>query len=158
MAHLSFPLLVHAMLAISLSGFAPAVPATGADVDPESLAAAFAAAGFERDEAGRYIRCQEDPPTMSYQPGRAEVVDLNGDGQPEIWITEGSVFCYGNTGSAFVLLTRDSNGWRKLMDETGMPLVLDARHAGWPDIEVGGPGFGKFPVFRWDGQGYSQLP
>ena len=87
-------------------------------------------------------------------PGRAEVTDLNGDGQPEVWITEGSTYCYGNTGTAFVLLTRDGSGWRKLLDEVGMQVILDTRHGGWPDIEVGGPGFEPFPVYRWDGKRY----
>jgi len=121
---------------------------------PEDLAAAFSAAGFSPSPDGRYIRCQEDPPTLSYMPGASKVVDLNGDGNPEVWITESSLFCYGNTGSAFVLLTRDGDGWRTLLDEVGMQQVLDIQHFGWPDIEVGGPGFGKFPVYHWNGQDY----
>jgi len=131
--------------------------ACAGDIGAEDLAAAFAAAGFEQDADGRYVRCREDPPTRSYMPGRAEVTDLNGDGQPEIWITEGSVFCYGNTGTAFVLLTRDGDGWRKLLDEVGMQVVHETGRDGWPDIEVGGPGFGQFPVYRWDGQGYAKV-
>ena len=42
-----------------------------------------------------------------------------------------------------------------LLDDVGMPVVLPARKAGWPDIEVGGPGFGKFPVYRWNGKAYA---
>jgi len=143
--------------AVVLCGLASAAACAG-DIGPDDLAAAFAAAGFEQDADGRYVRCQEDPPTLSYLPGQAEVTDLNGDARPEIWITEGSVFCYGNTGSAFVLLTRDGKGWRKLIDEVGMQTVLDTRHGGWPDIEAGGPGFGQFPHYRWDGQGYTLAP
>jgi len=137
-----------------------ALPVSGADSPPvsdEDLADAFATAGFEQDDKGNYIRCQEDPPTMSYMPGQAEVTDLNGDGIAEIWITEGSLFCYGHTGNAFVLLTRDGSGWRVLLDEVGMHNPLNERQTGWPDIEVGGPGFGKFPVYRWDGHYYKLL-
>jgi hypothetical protein len=141
-----------------VTGLLAALPATAADppaLAPDDLAAAFSAAGFQQAADGRWSRCQEDPPTMSYMPGQAGVTDLNGDGQPELWITESSLFCYGNTGSAFVLLTREGTGWRPLLDEVGMPLQLDARHDGWPDIEVGGPGFGRFPVYRWNGHDYT---
>lgn len=132
----------------------PARSAEPPSLTAEELAAAFTAAGFRQDADGRWIRCEEDPPTLSYQPGAAEVTDLNGDGTPEVWITEGSLFCYGNTGNAFVLLTRDGSGWRTLLDEVGMLLPLETQHDGWPDIEVGGPGFGKFPVYRWAEGGY----
>lgn len=148
------PMPFAAVLASVLVMTLMAPPAACADPGPDDLAAAFAAAGFEHLADGKYVRCREDPPTLSYLPGQAEVTDLNGDGRPEVWITEGSIFCYGNTGTAFVLLTRDGDGWRKLLDEVGMPLILDTKHTGWPDIEVGGPGFGRFPVYRWDGQVY----
>lgn len=149
----------HLMLRlIVLAGVAamspPILRAADTALSPEELAAAFAAAGFAGTADGRYIRCREDPVTLSYQSGQAAVTDLNGDGQPEVWITEGSTFCYGNTGSAFVLLTRDGGGWRKLLDEVGMQIISDTKHNGWPDIEVGGPGFQSFPVFRWDGKRY----
>ena len=150
--------LPHVLHGIALTGITTlslsVIPAAGAELGPEDLAAAFAVAGFEHTDDGRYVRCHEDPPTLSYVPGQAEVTDLNGDGQPEVWITEGSTFCYGNTGSAFVLLTRNGNGWRKLLDEVGMQVILDTRHGDWPDIEVGGPGFEPFPVYRWDGKRY----
>ena len=120
-------------LGVVLAVLLPAPPAAGADLGPDELAAAFVAAGFEQVANGSYVRCHEDPPTLSYQPGQAEVADLNGDGQTEVWITEGSLFCYGNTGTAFVLLTRDGEGWRKLLEEVGVPVVLDSRHAGWPE-------------------------
>lgn len=135
----------------------PAYGAGSPSVSDDDIAAAFATAGFERDAKGDYIRCKEDPHTMSYMPGQAEVTDINGDTIPEIWITESSTFCYGHTGSAFVLLTRDGMGWRVLIDEVGMQNILNERQTGWPDIEVGGPGFGKFPVYRWDGHYYKLM-
>jgi len=150
-----FPVLQYLALAGVITLSLQTITAAGAGLDPDDLANAFATAGFKHTADNRYIRCHEDPPTLSYRPGQAELTDLNGDGQPEVWVTESSVFCYGNTGSAFVLLTRDANGWRVLLDEVGMQVVQDTRHGGWPDIEVGGPGFGRFPVYRWDGQGYA---
>ena len=147
------------LCSLLVSSLLAAPPATAADrpaLAPDDLTAAFAAAGFRQSADGRWIRCQEDPPTMSYVPGRAEIGDLNGDGRPEVWITESSLFCYGNTGSAFVLLTREGSAWRALLVEVGMPLQRDAHHDGWPDIEVGGPGFGQFPVYRWNGHDYER--
>jgi len=126
-----------------------------ADLAPAEQAAVFKAAGFMKVGGGRYIRCKEDPPTASYVPGRIELADLNGDGRPEAWVTESSVFCYGNTAEAFVLLTKDDGGWRVLLDAVGIPVVRKTKRGGWPDIEVGGPGFAKSPVYRWDGKAYA---
>ena len=143
---------------ISLTGVALAVlcaaPASAAGLAPAEQAAVFKAAGFKKARAGQYIRCKEDAPTASYMPGRIELEDLNGDGRPEAWVKESSLFCYGNTAEAFVLLTRDDGGWRVLLDEVGVPVVGKTKRSGWPDIEVGGPGFGKFPIYRWDGKAY----
>jgi hypothetical protein len=104
------------------------------------------------------VRCEEDPPTASYMAGRIEAADLNHDGRPEAWITEGSVFCYGNTGQVAVLVTKDESGrWRKILDEVGIAMPLATAHGGWPDIEVGGPGFEKVPPHRWDGTRYRRV-
>ena len=116
--------------------------------------AIFKAAGFSKAADGQYIRCAEEIPTASYVPGHIEMADLNADGIAEAWVTESSLYCYGNTGQYFVLLTAAGDGWQKLLEDTGMPQVLDSGQHGWPDIEVGGPGFGKFPVYRWDGKSY----
>ncbi len=116
--------------------------------------AIFKAAGFKA-KAGRYIRCEEDPPTMSYMAGRIELADLNKDGRPEAWVKESSTYCYGNTAEFFVLLTKNANGaWVKLFEETGIPTELASRRNGWPEIEVGGPGIGPFPVYYFDGRKY----
>lgn len=141
------------LAALALTGVVVASTAR-ADLTPAEQGAVFKAAGFKKVGGGRYIRCKEDPPTASYAPGRIELADLNGDGRPEAWVTEGSVFCYGNTAEAFVLLTRDDGGWRVLLDAVGIPVVRKTKRGGWPDIEVGGPGFAKFPVYRWNGKEY----
>ena len=115
-------------------------------------AAIFKAAGF-KPRGEQYVRCSDE--AASYSPGRIEIVDLNGDGNAEAWVQESSTFCYGNTGEYFVLVAREPSGtWRKLLEGVGIPTALEARHDGWPDIEIGGPGFGKFPVARWTGKAY----
>ena len=119
-------------------------------------AAIFAAAGFKA-KGDQYIRCEEDPPTLSYMAGSIEMADLNGDGHNEAWVREGSLFCYGNTAEFFVLLTQDTDGaWTPLLESVGMAVVQSAQHHGWPDIEVGGPGAGAFPVYRFDGAKYQR--
>jgi hypothetical protein len=127
--------------------------ATLAAPAPGDSAAIFKAAGFKA-KIGKQVRCEDDV-TMSYQPGRIEMQDLNGDGNAEAWVLESSVFCYGNTAAAFVLLTKGAGGtWTILLDEVGMALVLKTKSKGWFDIEVGGSGAGPFPDYRFDGKKY----
>jgi hypothetical protein len=122
------------------------------EISAADRAAAFKAAGFQ-PHGDQYIRCEDT--AASAMPGSIEVADLNGDGLPEAWVKESSTFCYGNTAEAFVLVTKDAKGaWAVLLDQVGVPVEYEDRHLGWPDIEVGGPGFDKFPVYRFDGKTY----
>lgn len=141
---------IAAMALFSCSATATSAPAA---LTPEEQAAAFKAAGFTLK--GKQWRQCEDP-SPSYTPGEiAEVRDLNGDGRPEALITEGGTFCFGNTGAGYTLVSKQANGsWKKLTGGTGMVTFLPAKGKdGWPDIEVGGPGF-CFPVERWNGKAY----
>ena len=129
--------------------------ALAADLSAVDKAAIFKAAGFKA-QAGSFTRCPEDT-SESRTPGAIELQDLNGDGTLEAFVTESSTYCYGNTEQAFVLLTKDAKtGWRKLLDEVGVAVPKDTRHKGWKDIEVGGPGMGPFPVYRFNGKIYVQ--
>lgn len=137
----------------SLLPIAVVAPASAEELGAEDRAAVFAAAGFVQ-RGDQYVRC-DDTVTASAMPGFIELADLNGDGRSEAWVRESSLFCYGDTAEAFVLLTRDADGaWIKLLDQIGVALPLETRHNGWPDIEVGGPGPGPFPVYRFDGAAY----
>lgn len=116
--------------------------------------AAFRTAGFAR--VGTQWRKCEDPGTASYTPGTIETVrDLNGDGRPEALITEGSTFCHGNTGAGFDLVSKQANGsWKLIASSSGIASFLTTKGVGgWPDIEIGGPGF-CFPIERWNGREY----
>jgi hypothetical protein len=129
-----------------------AAPAAAQELSAGDKAAVFQAAGFT-PRGDQYIRC--DDTSASAMSGFIETADLNGDGSLEAWVRESSSFCYGHTAEAFVLLTKGSDGgWVKLLDEIGVGLPLDTSHNGWPDILVGGPGAGPFPVFQHDGKGY----
>lgn len=123
------------------------------NLSPADEAAAFKAAGYTLK--GKQWRLCEDP-TPTYTPGAIqEVRDLNGDGRPEAVVTEGGTFCYGNTAFGYSLVSKQADGsWKLITNGTGIPNFLTTRGVGgWPDIEIGGPGF-CFPVERWNGHEY----
>lgn len=122
-------------------------------LSPPEESAAFKAAGYKLK--GKQWRSCDDP-SASYAPGAIqEVRDANGDGLPEVVITEGGTFCYGNTGAGYSLVSKQPNGgWKLVTSGTGMLSFLTTKGVGgWPDIEIGGPGF-CFPVERWNGKQY----
>jgi hypothetical protein len=91
-----------------------------------------------------------------YEPGRIETYrDLNGDGRPEALVTEGSLYCYGNTGQGFRLLSKQANGsWKVLHQSQGIADFLPTLGvSGRPDIFIGGPGLCR-RVVRWNGNAY----
>jgi hypothetical protein len=127
------------------------------DHDPAVDVAVFKAAGFAWSKRAWRSNCG-DPGSDSYQEGQIEWIgDLNRDGWPEALVTEGSTYCYGNTGSAFWLLAGAPGGkWKLVLQSVGVPVVLKTRGvAKWPDISVGGPGF-CFAVMRWNGTAYAR--
>lgn len=131
-----------------------AAPAFAADTfSAADKAAIFKAAGFKL-KGGKQIRCEDDAP--SAMTGFIEEDDLNGDGAKEAFVRESSTNCYGMTAEAFVLVAKNAKGeWTKLLDAVGMALVLDTKAKnGWKDIEVGGPGMGPFPKYRYNGTKY----
>lgn len=124
-------------------------------LSPADETAAFRAAGFRRVGRG-WQNCAEGSDSPSYSPGMVETVrDIDGDGQPDAIIVEGGAMCYGMTGQSFWLVSKQANGsWRLITSDIGIPTILPRRAAtGWPDIEIGGPGF-CFPVQRWNGRSY----
>lgn len=132
-----------------------AAPASMPQLSAVDRAAAFRAGGFRRVGA-QWRRC-DDPGTASHVPGTIEsTADLNGDGLPEAIITESSSFCHGNEGQGFVMVSKQRGGvWRRMAEGSGIVTPLATRGVGgWPDLEIGGPGF-CFPVWRWNGTAYA---
>lgn len=138
----------------------PPAPPSAASTAPAKLSAADEAAAFK---AASYSRVGKewrsdcgDPGTASYSPGAVDLVrDLNGDGLPEAVLTEGGTYCYGNTGQGYSVVSKQPNGsWKLITGGIGIPSFLATKGiGGWPDIEIGGPGF-CFPVERWNGKAY----
>jgi hypothetical protein len=140
-------------LAALLPTSALAAPAP-ISLTPADQTAAFRAAGFKK--VGTQWQGCGDPGTAGYSPGTiAEVADLDGDGRPEAIVTEDSSYCFGNTGTGYAVVSKLANGaWKLMTGGPGIVTVLKTKGvAGWPDLEIGGPGF-CFPVERWNGRDY----
>ncbi len=134
-------------------GTAPAAPTK---LTTQQAQAVFQAAGFTR-RGGKWRHC-DDPGTASAGAGEvAQVVDLNGDGRPEVVLAEGGTFCYGHTGQGYWLMSQRGDGrWQVLDSGIGIVEVLTTKGSdGWADLSIGGPGF-CFPVLRWNGREYKQ--
>ncbi len=85
---------------------------------------------------------------------QADVVDLNGDGQPEVF-TQLQSGCYGMAGVQLDLLVKGKDGkWTSQFGFPGVYTILETKNLGYPDIEIGGPG-NCFPVWRWNGTSYA---
>jgi hypothetical protein len=123
---------------------------------PAEQAAIFKAAGFTRQGTTWKSGNCDGAESASYSPGAVETFrDLNGDGRPDAIVVEGGAVCYGMTGMHFWLLSKQANGsWKRIYDETAMPEFLKTKGVdGWPDIQMGGPGF-CFLIVRWNGKAY----
>jgi hypothetical protein len=109
-----------------------------------------ATGGRFKARKGQYFdqNCRE---SIEYE---ADVVDLNNDGQPEVF-TQVYGSCWGGMAGVHMnLFIKDKNGqWQSQFGFTGSYKVLKTKNKGYPDIEIGGPGF-CFPVWRWNGQQY----
>ena len=142
------------VFALLLAGSA----AQAALLTPADEVAIFRAINFRQVGDHWESGCNDPSVGAIYEPGAITPVgDLNGDGREEVFVTEGGTYCFGNTGTAFWLVSQQANGdWQALASEVGIPIIqTDERHDGWPDIEIGGPGF-CFPVLRWNGAAYAQ--
>lgn len=148
------PIALIALFAASQALALEAPPSDRTPLSPHDESAAFRAAKFE--QAGGEWRGCGDPGTASYTAGQiSQVLDLNRDGLPEAVIEEGSSFCFGMTGMGYSLVSKQKDdSWKLMSSGAGIPTFLGTRGTdGWPDMEVGGPGF-CFPVLRWNGTEY----
>lgn len=122
-----------------------APPAADAKVVAEATGGRFKAL------RGQYLdrSCNEK---LAYE---AEVVDLNGDGQPEVFVSVQGTCLGGMAGVHLDLYIKDKAGrWQSQFGFPGMHTELPTQHMGYPDIEIGGPG-NCFPIWRWNGRAYA---
>ena len=136
---------------------APAPASGSARVSATDHEAIFRAADVQRKN-GKWSGCADAPDDGSDNSATIESVsDVNGDGRPDAVVVLNGMYCYGNTGQAFVLVSQKPDGrWVRMASQTGILTFLPTKgRDGWPDIEVGGPGF-CFPVLRWNGSIYME--
>ena len=119
-------------------------------LSPAELKAVYKAVGLS-ERNGVWLDACNQP--LKFQP-QTDVVDLNGDGQSEVFVLVGGS-CYGATYAQLSLLIKDRNGrWKRNL---GFPAVgyeiLPTKNRGFPDIAVKGR-WSCFPVWRWNGKEY----
>ena len=108
-------------------------------------------------EGSRHLITFGTPGTLAaYTLADLTGTDVNGDGLPDVLITEEGTECHGMTGQGYSLVSKQPNGsWKEMSGGTGVPMFLATKGAaGRPDLQVGGPGF-CFPVLRWNGRDYA---
>lgn len=141
--------------AVSLLCLSSTVLSESTQLSAQDQAAAFTAAGFKL-QGTKWRACVDDL-SPAYSAGVVEDVrDANGDGLPEAVLSEGGTYCHGHTGAGYSVVSKQANGsWKLMTRGTGMIRFLATKGVGgWPDIEIGGPGF-CFPVARWNGREYA---
>jgi len=137
------------LLALGAAG--PISPVSAAPAWDESKVIREGTGGQFKAPKGKYFDkdCNQ---SLDYE---ATVVDLNGDGQPEVFTQVYGTCLGGMAGVLLNLYVRNSAGqWKPQFGFPGMYEILKTGNQGYPDIEIGGPGF-CFPVWRWNGREYA---
>lgn len=86
-----------------------------------------------------------------------ELKDINDDGVKEVFIIGGNTCTSGHAGSSIWLFVKQKQhaAYKKNLDFPAAAYkLLPIKTKGFPDIQVGGPGFCE-GVWRWNGQSYS---
>jgi hypothetical protein len=138
-----------AIVAHVLASF-PLVCAAQANQTADTKIVAEATKGTLKALKGKYFD-KDFNASVEYE---AEVKDLNGDGQPEVFTKRfGGMF--GMAGVELQLYVKSKNGqWMPQFGFPGDYKLLSAKSRGYPDIEIQGPGT-CFPVWRWNGSAYA---
>lgn len=111
----------------------------------------FEKLGFRLSDNGKFYTeyCDED-----VSP-EVEVIDLNGDGVPELFVHWGNPCTSGNAERSISLFIKNAFGHYVI--NLGFPAIayriLATQNQGLPDLEFGGPGSCR-GVWRWNGYKY----
>ncbi|QAY78774.1 hypothetical protein [Sphingosinicella sp. BN140058] len=136
------------MATLAAIAIAPERSSEPVGISEAERVAAARAAGFRLRGDVIANGCDEVAEMISF-----ERHDLDRDGTGEIVVSDGGA-CYGAAGAMFVVLRKVGGTWRPILSAQGIMSILPSSHGGWRDIEIGGPGFGKIPVARWNGAKY----
>lgn len=128
----------------------PVMPGAAQSQEDDSRIIAEATDGRLKGSKGRLF----DTDCNQWLDYEAEVIDLNRDGQPEVFTQIHGTCWGGHTGVHMNLFIKDRDGqWQPQFGFPGIYRVMETGNQGFPDIEVGGPGT-CFPVWRWTGARY----
>lgn len=140
--------IIIAVLVCCLIGAAAIYAGAATQVPPAELQNLYAVMGLKTHN-GELLDACDTPVTPE-----TEVTDLNGDGQPEVFVWVGGS-CYGAAGGELSLFIKGKKErWEQNLGfSAGGYTLLKTRSHGYPDIEVAGPGV-CLPVWRWSGKAY----
>lgn len=136
---------------VLISAFSPNSFAGSPEFSADAKVISSATSGWLKATKGKYFEqsCNE---SVDYD---AEVIDLNGDGQPEVFTQVHGICLGGMAGVSMNLYIKDKSGhWKPQFGFPGIFAILKTKSNGYPDIEIGGPG-NCFPVWRWNGMQYA---
>ncbi len=135
--------------------FVAAVAGAAPVLSPAELTAIHQAAGLQLRDGGHYREGCATP----LKP-QTEVLDLDGDGRPEVLLYLAASRCFAESlGGNVALFVKDAQGrWvERLGYVPGIEVIVQpGANAGLPDLGVANPG-GCMPIYRWDGTRYAQF-
>lgn len=151
MRKLVLPALLLAACGAPDSGSSPAVAQanTGASLSADDRQAIYLTAGLT-EKNGQWLDVCEQPAELE-----TDLVDVNGDGEPEVFLKIHGICLGGGYGMHVTLLTRQADGgWKTHL---GFPAggyeLAGTGPAGYADIRIHGMGSCS-PVWRWNGATY----
>lgn len=111
---------------------------------------------LQRDSAANGFVLWECPPTDF----DVELKDINHDGVMEVFVHGGNTCTSGSAGRRLWLFVKTGKSSRAYKKNLGVPVgeyeLLTTEHRGYPDIQLGGPGF-CFGLWRWNGEHYDHF-
>jgi hypothetical protein len=138
-------------ICIAAEGYDMLFKGTTSKLSKEEKKQIFKKLGFRLSKDKKFIvdsTCGEDvSPSV-------EIIDLNGDGVEEVFVSWGNTCTSGMAGQSVTLFVKDRNG--HYVENLGFPGIyekLSTRNKGFPDLLIGGPGF-CFAVWQWNGSTY----
>lgn len=147
-------ILIHGLfggMAIAAEGYELLFKGTASKLSKQEKRQIFKKLGFSLSKNNKFIideDCGEDVFPM------VEVVDLNGDGIEEIFVSWGNICTSGMTGHSISLFVKDRHG--QYVDNLGFPgscEILTSSKEGFHDLKINGPGF-CHGIWRWAGEKY----
>lgn len=119
-------------------------------IPPAEMKSLYKSAGLIERKGKLFVEGFDQP----VQP-QVDVVDLNGDGQPEVFMLIGGPM-FGAAGANLNLYIKNKDGqWKSNFGfPAGGYTLLKTKSDGYPDIAIEGPGACS-PVWRWNGREYA---